>query len=109
LGYNSSPSKADGVKDQTLIAYARSLSQRGPLKGQEITREGWELAIAVFGRLDSATRSEEMVGDFLKGFSLDSSATVDKLWILLNDIGMTRHAETTAEVRNPRCVDELLS
>jgi len=97
LGYNSSPSKADGVKDQTLIAYARSLSQRGPLEGRESTREGWELAIAVLGRLDSAARSEEMVGDFLQGFSLDSSATVDKLWILLNDIGMTKHAETTAE------------
>ena len=109
LGYNSSSSKTDGVKDQTLIAYARSLSQRGPLKGQETTREGWELAIAVLGRLDSTTRSEEMVGDFLKNFSLDSSATVDKLWILLNDIGMTRHAGTTAEVRNPRWVDELLS
>ena len=99
LGYNSSPSKADGVKDQTLIAYARSLAQRAPLKGRGVTKEGWELAIAVLGRLDSTARSEEMIGDFLQGFSLDSSATVDKLWILLNNIGMNKHAETTAEVR----------
>jgi hypothetical protein len=42
-----------------------------------------------------------MVGNFLRRLHLDSSATVDKLWILLNDIGMTRHAEATAEVREP--------
>lgn len=106
LGFNSSPTKADGVKDQTLITFAKALSQRQQLKipktfgRQEVIREGWELAIAVLGRLDSAARSEEMVGDFLAGFSLDSSDTVDKLWRLLNDIGMSRHAESTAEVRS---------
>jgi hypothetical protein len=100
LGINSSPSKADGVKDQTLIAYARSLANRRQMKVPGITpREGWEISIAILGRLDSAARSEEMVGDFLHNFPLDSSATVDKLWRLLNNIGMTRHAENTAEVR----------
>jgi hypothetical protein len=100
LGIQSSPEKTDGVKDQTLIAYAKSLAQRGQLKSGEISREGWELSIAVLGRLDSTTRSEEMVGDFLKSLPLDSSRTVDKLWKLLNDIGMTAHAENTAEVSN---------
>ena len=98
LGINSSPSKADGVKDETLIAYARSLADRGTLSSRGIAREGWELAIAVLGRLDSTARSEEMVGNFLQRFELDSSATVDKLWILLNGVGMTQHAENTAEV-----------
>lgn len=100
LGIVSSPSKADGVKDQTLIAYARTLANHRQIKAPGIPpREGWEISIAVLGRLDSAARSEEMVGDFLRSFPLDSSATVDKLWRLLNNIGMTRHAETTAEVR----------
>jgi hypothetical protein len=105
LGINSSPSKADGAKDQTLIAYAKSLAQRGQLKSAArldkpaIIREGWELAIAVLGRLDSAARSEEMVSNFLSGFLLDSSTTVDKLWRLLDDLGMTRQAESSAEVR----------
>lgn len=99
LGLNSSPSKADGVKDQTLIAYARSLVNHGELRPRVgPTREGWELAIAVLGRLDSPARSEEMIGDFLQNFPLESSATVDKLWRLLTDIGMTRQAEITAEV-----------
>jgi len=100
LGINSSPSKTDGVKDRTLILYANSVSQRKQMKSSGITREGWELAIAILGRLDSDSRSEEMVGDFLRDFPLNSSTTVDRLWRLLNDIGMARHAESTAEVRS---------
>lgn len=105
LGIHSSPGKVDGVKDQTLIAYAQSLSKRGQLKsklvsGYSVVKEGWELAIGVLGRLDSAPRSEEMVGDFLNGFPLDSSTTVDKLWRLLNNLCMSHHAESTAEVRS---------
>ncbi|TVY31118.1 Nucleoporin [Lachnellula hyalina] len=103
LGINSSPSKTDGIKDQTLIIYARSLTNRGELQStaasqtRQQSREGWELAIAVLGRLDSVARSEEMVGNFLSDFHLDSAGTVDKLWVLLIDIGMTRHAEASAE------------
>lgn len=100
LGLGTSSSKSEGVKDMTLTAYAGSLSQRGQLRSSsrpQIIREGWELAIAVLGRLDSTSRSEEMVGDFLGNFALESSNTVDKLWRLLNDLGMGRHAEDTAE------------
>jgi hypothetical protein len=101
---NPSPSKVDSVKDQTLIAYASTLTELGELesssasKAPQKSREGWELAIAVLGRLDSATRSEEMVGNFLGKLQLDSAATVDKLWVLLTEIGMTRHAGGIAEV-----------
>lgn len=100
----SSPTKPDGIKDQTLIAYAKAvarcgeLQSSGPLGQQPISRAGWEVAIAVLGRLDSASRSEDMVGDFLKDFRLDSSSTVDKLWVLLNNIGMSSHAESSAAV-----------
>ena len=99
LGINPTSGNTGGVKDQTLITYAKSLAQRGQLKAAGVSREGWELSIVVLGRLDSAARSEEMVGDFLKDLPLDSSPTVDKLWRLLNDIGMTGHAENIAEVR----------
>lgn len=104
LGINSSPSKVDGVKDQTLIVYARNLADRGEMKssslsGQpQVTREGWEISIALLGRLDSTERSEEMVETFLENFTLDSSSTVDKLWTLLNSVGMGRHAEMVADV-----------
>ena len=100
LGINPTSKNNDSVKDQTLITYAKSLAHRKQLKAGGITREGWELSIAVLGRLDSVSRSEEMVREFLNGLSLDSSTTVDKLWRLLNNIGMTGHAENAAEVIN---------
>ena len=99
LGINSSPSKTVGVKDQTLIAYARSIAEKGTMRSHEVTKEGWELAIAVLGRLDSAPHSEEMIGNLLNALDIDSSATVDKLWVLLTDIGMNQHAENAAEAR----------
>lgn len=105
LGLNSSPSKADSTKDQTLITYASSLVHRDPLQAEGLpSRDGWEMAIAILGRLDSVERTEEMIGGFLHSFPLNSSATVDKLWRLLNSIGMTGHAERTAEVRYPSCL-----
>ncbi|TVY86307.1 Nucleoporin, partial [Lachnellula willkommii] len=86
LGINSSPSKTDSIKDQTLIVYARSLTNRGELQ-----------STATSQTRQQTTRSEEMVGNFLSEFQLDSAGTVDKLWVLLIDIGMTRHAEASAE------------
>jgi len=112
LGVNSSPSKIDGVKDLTLITYAKSLTHRGTLRRSnasgplQVTMEGWELAIAILGRLDSTTRSEEIVGDFLEGFPLTSTNVVDKLWKLLSETGMNSHAESVAEVRAFFCRKE---
>ncbi|KAL3427134.1 nuclear pore complex subunit Nup85 [Phlyctema vagabunda] len=102
LGIDAPETKSDGIKDSTLITYAKALSQRGEIStlsgnGMPLIKEGWELAISIIGRLDSASRSEEVVGDFLKSFPLDAGATVDKLWRLLNDLGMTQHAESTAQ------------
>jgi hypothetical protein len=105
LGVNSSPSKSDGVKDLTLIAYAKSLTHRGTLRRptasgpSQASTEGWELAIAILGRLDSTSRSEEIVEAFVKEFPLNSTDVVDKLWRLLNETGMGRDAESVAEVR----------
>ncbi|PMD65821.1 uncharacterized protein K444DRAFT_517748 [Hyaloscypha bicolor E] len=109
LGVNSSPSKTDGVKDLTLITYAKSLTHRGQLKRSTSSgpsQEGWELAIAILGRLDSTTRSEEIVGHFLQGFPLASTTVVDKLWRLLNETGMGHHAESVAESYATRLADE---
>jgi hypothetical protein len=112
LGLNASPPKADGVKDQTLITYAQALAQVGELKSSprsefpQVVREGWEISLALFGRLDSTERSDEMVTTFLEGFKLDSSSTVDKLWTLLNDIALSRHAELVAEVM---CTDAMVT
>jgi len=105
LGLNSSPSRTDSIKDMTLIAYAMALTHRGHLRKNtpsgpsQTSTQGWELAIAILGRLDSTTRSEEVVGKFLERFPLTSTEVVDKLWKLLNETGMGEHAQSVAEVR----------
>ncbi|ESZ90469.1 hypothetical protein SBOR_9141 [Sclerotinia borealis F-4128] len=90
----------DGVKDLTLITYARSLQDVPELSAvighAEIKKEGWELAIAVLGRLDSEKRSEDMVEEIMRTVNLDSAGIVDKLWRLLNDLGMSSQAEAIA-------------
>jgi hypothetical protein len=113
LGMNQSTGAddTDGVKDTTLIHYARTLNGIKQLSGpvtkksgvtSRITREGWEMAVQVVGRMDSPERSEELVNELLQNIldqiRPESQATVDKIWALLNDLGMINFAEDTAEV-----------
>lgn len=111
LAQSTGPDEQDGVKDTTLIHYARGLNDIKQLSGPvarksgvlgNVTKEGWELAIQVVGRMDSPERSEEIVKELLQDV-LDkiqpgSQTTVDKIWTLLNDLGMINFAEDTAEV-----------
>lgn len=119
-GAAASPEDVDGVKDHTLICYARSLAAIDELRVSTTTspvasfgaakpvplesRSGWEVAVHVLGRMDSPERSEELVGELihsiLEKVDLDSSATVDKIWTLLNLLGMINFAEEAAEVGN---------
>lgn len=93
------PDELLGMKDDTLEKYARELAGIEHLSPQ---REGWEMAIEVLGRMDVPAKSEEIVGELLKDIlaTLDetSSPTVDKMWKILNDLGMINYAEETAEV-----------
>lgn len=104
------PDEKDGVKDATLIHYAREIRNRSVVSGTttsgfDVSMEGWEMAVQVVGRIDSAERSEEMVRDLLQSvlnmIDENSHATVDKIWRLLNELGMINFAEDTVEV----CID----
>jgi hypothetical protein len=104
LGLASPSDKADGLKDSTLISYASALAEHGKLETEaargrsKASREGWEVAIEILGRLDSSTRSEEEVTNVLQGLPQNDGATVNKLIRLLNDLGMANLAENVSEV-----------
>ncbi|KAK4449164.1 nucleoporin NUP85 [Podospora aff. communis PSN243] len=101
----AAPDEVDGIKDSTLVQYAQALAHNEELSSVQdktgASKDGWELAINVLGRMDSHERSEEMVGllvrDLLEGLRADSSETVDRIWALLNSLGMIPFAEETAE------------
>ncbi|KAI5922774.1 hypothetical protein F4810DRAFT_701648 [Camillea tinctor] len=107
LGMDQSPGpdEKDGIKDTTLIHYARSLKSRKHVTGVtprgKISRDGWEMAVQVVGRMDSPERSEQLVQELLQSvldtIDEDSRVTVDKIWALLNELGMINFAEDTAE------------
>ncbi|KAI6783519.1 uncharacterized protein J7T54_005548 [Emericellopsis cladophorae] len=92
------PEEMLGMKDDTLEKYARDLAGIEQLSPRQ---EGWEMAIQVLGRMDLPEKSEQIVGELLKDIleTLDehSGRTVDKMWGILNDLGMINYAEETAE------------
>jgi len=107
LGINpTDPDETDGVKDNTLIQYAQELSNYKELASirdsSGAPRDGWEVAIHVLGRMDSPQRSEETVGELvdniLEEMDVESTEMVDKVWRLLNELGMIQFAEQVAEV-----------
>ncbi|XDG04268.1 hypothetical protein ABKA04_003883 [Annulohypoxylon sp. FPYF3050] len=105
MNQNTENDDKDGTKDTTLIHYARSLKDRKHISGLglhgKVSREGWEMAVQVVGRMDSPERSEQLVQELLQGvlntIDEDSRETVDKIWRLLNELGMINFAEDTAE------------
>ncbi|KAF4345494.1 nuclear pore complex subunit nup85 [Fusarium beomiforme] len=92
------PDELEGIKDTTLVLYARELAGIEQLSSE---RDGWEMAIEVLGRMDSPGKSEETVGELLRDLlatlNETSGRTVDKIWTILNDLGMINYAEETAE------------
>ncbi|KAI6748865.1 unnamed protein product [Fusarium graminearum] len=92
------PDELEGIKDTTLVLYARELAGIEELSPE---RDGWEMAIQVLGRMDSPEKSEETVGELLRDLldmlTENSGPTVDKIWAILNDLGMINYAEETAE------------
>lgn len=93
------PDEVDGIKDTTLVWYARELAGIDQVSAD---CEGWEVAVQVLGRMDSVEKSEETVGellhDILETLQPDSSGTVDKMWKILTDLGLVSFAEETVEV-----------
>lgn len=102
LGLTGSEGGSDDLKDNVLIHYAAQLAQKETLEytrkvdGKHAAREGWELSIEILGRLNSTAASEQEINGLIDDFSLESSEAVDKLWHLLNYLGMSKQAEKIA-------------
>lgn len=90
-------------KDDFLVAYSKLLATKGQLKDQDgqVSKEGWELAIQMLGRLDDSIMASGRIEQILNELPLESSVRVDKVTRLCHELGLSQHALTIAQVRFP--------
>lgn len=95
--------KAGLTKDDLLIAYSNILATKGQLAASdgESSKEGWELAIQILGRLDDSGAATGRIEQILNQLPLNSSARVDKITRLCHDLGLSQQALGIAQVSSP--------
>lgn len=92
----------DIERDDVLLQYADRLAEREAFQvaSGSGTKEGWELAVSVLGRLDNANAAQSRIGALLEGIKLDDDVRVDKVLILCSDLGLVEQARAISEVCN---------
>ncbi|KAF1914271.1 Nup85 nucleoporin-domain-containing protein [Ampelomyces quisqualis] len=98
LSYNEQQ-KTGVSKDDFLVAYSKLLATKGQLSAQDsqASKEGWELAIQVLGRLDDSISASGRIEQMLNELPLESSLRVDKITRLCHELGLSQHALTIAQ------------
>ncbi|KAM0720422.1 hypothetical protein Q7P37_004558 [Cladosporium fusiforme] len=101
LSHGPSSQKPAGEmeRDAILLEYADSLAEKNSFQSpsEAGTREGWELAVAVLGRLDDAAAAQRRIGGLLEGIDLKDDVRVDKVLGLCSNLGLTEQARTISE------------
>ena len=94
------PSRTAVSKDGLQLAYSGLLATRGQLVGKEghPSREGWEIAIQMLGRLDDSITANERIEKIINDLPLESAVRVDKITQLCHNMGLAHYALTIAEV-----------
>jgi hypothetical protein len=101
LSYTEQQQPKGVTKDDLLIAYANLLPSRGELVARDgqSSKEGWEIAVQILGRLDDGITANERIERILNDLKLESSARVDKITQLCHNLGLSQHAVIIAQVR----------
>lgn len=87
-------------RDGILLEYADALAERESfqLPSDSETKEGWELAVAVLGRLDDGPAAQRRIGGLLEDIDLKDDVRVDKVLGLCSNLGLTEQARAISEV-----------
>ncbi|KAK4892060.1 hypothetical protein LTR27_009410 [Elasticomyces elasticus] len=95
-----------GMRDAILGDYAELLAAKEVLIEGKSEREGWELAVAVLGRMDDQSEGERRVGELLGGIEVNgSSGRVDRILEACGGMGLEGRGRGVAE----RFADSLLA
>ncbi|KAI4915959.1 hypothetical protein J4E90_004405 [Alternaria incomplexa] len=99
LSYTEQQQPKGVRKDDILIAYANLLPARGELEARDgqTSKEGWEIAVQILGRLDDGITANERIERILNDLQLESSARVDKITQLCHNLGLSQHAVIIAQ------------
>ncbi|KAH9823766.1 Nup85 Nucleoporin [Teratosphaeria destructans] len=86
-------------RDEVLSEYANLLAEKAELKSQDgrVVREGWDLAIAVLGRLDDSAVSSEQIRELLDRIELTDETRVDNILAACSAQGLSEQARAIAE------------
>ncbi|KAK5731676.1 hypothetical protein LTR17_011147 [Elasticomyces elasticus] len=95
-----------GLRDAILGDYANLLAAKDVLVEGKSEREGWELAVAVLGRMDDQSEGERRVGELLGGIEvMGESGRVDRILEACSGLGLEGRGRGVAE----RFADSLLA
>ncbi|KAG9188064.1 hypothetical protein G6011_01987 [Alternaria panax] len=99
LSYNEQQQPKGLTKDDLLVAYSQLLATHGELTidNGQTSREGWEIAVQILGRMDDVITANERIERILNDLPLESSDRVDKITQLCHNLGLSQHAVTIAQ------------
>jgi hypothetical protein len=100
LSYTEQQQPKGVTKDELLVAFSKLLAAKGQLRSEDgqTSKEGWELAVQILGRMDDSISADERIERILNDLPLESSTRVDKITQLCYNLGLTQHAVTIAQV-----------
>ncbi|KAK0249765.1 hypothetical protein LTS09_015064 [Friedmanniomyces endolithicus] len=87
------------VRDDVLSEYADALARKDVLRSSDgkTEREGWELAVAVLGRMDDELEGERKIGELLDQIELSDEARVDRILMACQELELVEQARGIAE------------
>ncbi|KAK1076732.1 hypothetical protein LTR33_008692 [Friedmanniomyces endolithicus] len=96
-GQREQPGKL--VRDDVLSEYADALAGKHVLHSSDgrTEREGWELAVAVLGRMDDEMEGERKIGELLDQIELSDEARVDRILLACQELELVEQARGIAE------------
>ncbi|KAK5121311.1 hypothetical protein LTR85_005477 [Meristemomyces frigidus] len=98
-GAGHQPRSGEVERDEVLSEYAGLLAERDVLRSSDgkLEREGWELAVAVLGRLGDERAGQVRIGELLERIELSDETRVDKVLDACRNLELVEQARGIAE------------
>ncbi|EPS30939.1 hypothetical protein PDE_05893 [Penicillium oxalicum 114-2] len=96
-GQGSAAAPLGLTREEALRDYALGLYERGSVENENLTREGWELALEVLSRMHDSAMMKKAVSEIVEKLPLDNIDQLDKLVVLCSDLGLEEQGRKIAE------------